>query len=299
MGHSVKLVLSIVKVNKSTYYYQIKNKVKVKNHNGGRPIPGYSYTKNGDKVLDNQIKMWLLQFIENEGFSYGYKKLTVALKRYKDIIINKKKVYRLCRELNILRPQRSVKSKHPKRIARNRSVKGSNQLWQVDVKYGYIAGEDRFFFVLSYIDVFDRSIVDYYMGLSCTANDAVDTLKRALWFRNLYDKDTKPVIRSDNGPQFISNWFQDSCAELHIEHERIPFKSPNMNAYIESYHSILESECFSLYEFRSYAEAYETVVNFVKFYNSRRIHGSINWLSPEEYYHGVLDNRIKAKEITA
>jgi transposase InsO family protein len=43
----------------------------------------------------------------------------------------------------------------------------------------------------------------------------------------------------------------------------------------------------------------ESVANFVKFYNSRRIHGSINWLSPEEYYHGILDNRIKVKEITA
>lgn len=129
-----------------------------------------------------------------------FRKLTIALKKYKGIIINKKKVYRLCKELNILRPQRSVKSKHPKKIAGNRTIKGFDQLWQVDVKYGYITGEDRFFFVLSCIDVFDRSIVDYYMGLSCTANDAADTLKKALWFRNLYYKDTKPVIRSDNGP---------------------------------------------------------------------------------------------------
>lgn len=152
---------------------------------------------------------------------------------------------------------------------------------------------------MSYIDVFDRNIVDYHMGLTCTAGDAVNTLKRALWLRNLYDKETTLVIRSDNGPQFISNTFEDACAEYKIEHERIPFKSPNMNAYIESYHSILEGECFSLYEFMSYAEAYETVTKFVKFYNSRRIHGSICYLSPEEYYRGVLNNTVKAIEITA
>jgi len=299
MGHQVKLVLSIVQVKKSTYYYQLKNKDKIKTYNGGRPIPGYSYTKNGDKISDSQIKIWLLQFIENEGFSYGYLKLTIALKKYKNLIINKKKVYRLCNELDILRPQRIIKPKHPKKIARNRTVTGSNQLWQVDIKYGYIAGEDRFFFVLSYIDVFDRSIVDYHMGLSCTADDAVNTLKRALWHRNLYDKDKNLIIRSDNGPQFISNTFQNACMEYKIEHERIPFKSPNMNAYIESYHSILERECFSVYEFRSYAEAYEEVARFVKFYNSRRIHGSIHWLSPEEYYQGVLNKTIKGIEITA
>jgi len=131
-------------------------------------------------------------------------------------------VYRLCKELNILRSQRIVKPKHPKRIARNRTVTGSNQLWQVDPKYGYIAGEDRFFFILSYIDVFDRSIIDYHMGLSCTANDAVNSLKRALQLRNIHDKEIKLVICSDNGPQFISNTFQDACAEYKVEHERIP-----------------------------------------------------------------------------
>jgi len=32
-------------------------------------------------VSDEQIKNWLLQFIENEGFAYGYIKLTAALKK--------------------------------------------------------------------------------------------------------------------------------------------------------------------------------------------------------------------------
>ena len=76
-----------------------------------------------------------------------------------------------------------------------------NQLWEVDIKYGYIAGEDRFLFVLTYIDVFDRETVDYHIGLHCEAADAVDTLKRALWKRKLYGQtEGLPVIRSDNGP---------------------------------------------------------------------------------------------------
>jgi putative transposase len=143
-------------------------------------------------------------------------------------------VYRLCKELDILQPQREIKPQHPKKIAKNRTITGSNQLWETDIKYGYIAGEDRFFFVLSFIDVFDRAIVDYYIGLTCSGQDAAETLKRALWRRNLYNKEQKPVIRSDNGPQFISNIFANTCGSLNIEHERIPFKTPNMNAHIES-----------------------------------------------------------------
>jgi putative transposase len=60
------------------------------------------------------------------------------------------------------------------------TVYGSNQLWEMDIKYGYIAGTDEFFFQLSVIDVFDRSIIDYHLGLSCTAQDACRVLKSAL-----------------------------------------------------------------------------------------------------------------------
>ncbi|WP_094545536.1 integrase core domain-containing protein [Petroclostridium xylanilyticum] len=84
-----------------------------------------------------------------------------------------------------------------------------------------------------------------------------------------------------------------------MEHERIPIKSPNYNAHIESYHSILEDECLSWYEFRNYCEAYEAVAHFVEFYNNRRIHGSIYGLSPTEYYEGVISNTVKALEIKA
>ncbi|MCL6634318.1 MAG: DDE-type integrase/transposase/recombinase [Peptococcaceae bacterium] len=114
----------------------------------------------------------------------------------------------------MLRPQRKIKTRHPRRLARNRVITGLNQLWETDLKYGYIAGENRFFFILSIIDVFDRSIVGYHIGLACEARDAVITLKNALLKHQLYEVEKKPVIRSDNGPQFISNLFEGTCVEF-------------------------------------------------------------------------------------
>jgi transposase InsO family protein len=59
----------------------------------------------------------------------------------------------------------------------------------------------------------------------------------------------------------------------------------------------LKDECLSRYEFRNYCEAYNAVVQFVEFYNNRRIHGSIYGLSPMEYYKGVISNTIKPLKI--
>ncbi|WP_081007286.1 DDE-type integrase/transposase/recombinase [Aneurinibacillus migulanus] len=116
------------------------------------------------------------------------------------------------------------------------------------------------------MDVYDRSIVAYHIGLRYEAKDVVRTLQQALFKRQLFDKEDKPVLRSDNGPQFISHAFKEACESFGITHERIPPSMPNMNAHIESFHRILEEDCLSRYKFESYKQAYETVVEFMTFY---------------------------------
>ena len=88
----------------------------------------------------------------------------------------------------------------------------------------------RFFFIQSVLDIYDRSVIDYHIGLFCTAKDAVASLKGALLRRQLYGRESRPVVRSDNGPQFVSGIFEEACQQLGLDHERIPYKIPNMNA---------------------------------------------------------------------
>ena len=115
--------------------------------------------------------------------------------------------------------------------------------------------------------------------------------------RQLFDKGNKPVIRSDNGPQFISHRFAEACEQFGITHERIPPKTPNKNAHIESFHAILESECYLRHEFDSYQQAYDVVIRFIYNYNHNRIHGSIYDMSPYEYMDAIAQGVVKPKEI--
>lgn len=228
MKHSIRSVLRILEIERSTYYAYIKNQNKKGNRtSNGRPIPGISYTKEGQPVSDAQICEWIMAELFGEAYAYGYRKLTKVLKKQYNLVINKKKVYRLCREMGVLRPQRIIKLKHPKRLANNRVINASNQLWEIDIKYGWIACEQRFFFFMGIIDVFDKSIISYHIGLTCEAKDLVQILQEALWKRQLFNVEEKPVIRTDNGPQFISILFEQACEKFNIIHERIPVKTPN------------------------------------------------------------------------
>lgn len=297
-GHPIKLVLRIPGVERSTYYAHMSRPKQQSEriHRSGRSVPGYSHTKDNKRISDEQICEWIMELLADEYTSvFGYRKLTKMLRRQHQLVINKKKVYRLCKKMNVLRPQRKLKIKHPKRLANNRIITGSNQLWETDIKYGWIEDEQRFFFLMSIIDVFDRAIVAYHHGLSCGAKDLVQITQEALMKRRLFDKANRPVIRSDNGPQFISHRFAEACKEFNIIHERIPPKTPNKNAHIESFHAILESECYQRYDFESYQQAYEIVSGFIYNYNSNRIHGSIYDMSPYEYMAAIHKGSVKPK----
>ncbi|AGE21363.1 MULTISPECIES: IS3 family transposase [Geobacillus] len=101
-GYPITKILEVLEINRSTYYYQQNGKVKEKTVGGGRPEPGYSLTTTGEKVSDEQIQEWLSELVMGEGFAYGYRKLTIQLRRDHQLVISKKKVYRLCKAMDLL-----------------------------------------------------------------------------------------------------------------------------------------------------------------------------------------------------
>ncbi|NFB15822.1 transposase family protein [Clostridium botulinum] len=50
------------------------------------------------------------------------------------------------------------------------------------------------------------------------------------------------ILRSDTSPQFTSVKFEQFCESNNIYHELIPTNSPNYNAHIKSFHTLLEKE---------------------------------------------------------
>jgi putative transposase len=308
-GYNAGLVLHSVGLASSTYYshkgrqskktlLEPDDKQEPLKGRAGRQILGYSYTYTGQKISDEQIKEFIMEEISGDGYPYGYKKLTTSMQEDYGLNINHKKVYRLCKELDVLLPQRKVNPKHPRKLAKRTEVTDSNQLWEMDLKYGYIAGIDRFFFVISIIDVYDRCIVGYHIGLNALALDALKTLRQAILLRGITDFD-KLILRTDNGPQFTAHAFQDGCVELPVNHTRIPNNTPNMNAHIESFHSILESDCLSRHEFQSYAEAYKCVSEFMDYYNNRRRHGSLKNKAPMVFYRSNIDRELRPAMMVA
>lgn len=266
-------------LSRSSWYFRSKLPEEDKSHqNSGRPVPGFSRNRDGTLVMDATVSFLLKAYRERPEYANGagYRKLTKMLRREHGVYINKKKIYRICRENDLLLEQRSNASRPARRIARNRVVTGPNQVWEFDLKYGYVEGERRFFFILAFIDVFFRRVVGVHVGLRCQAGNLRNTLARAILAEGI-TAENDLVIRSDNGPQMTSVELSRWLAQLEekLSHEFIPIRTPNKNAHIESFFSILELEFLSVTYFKSFKEAYERTHNFIRFYNQERLHGSI------------------------
>lgn len=74
--------------------------------------------------------------------------------------------------------------------------------------------------------------------------------------------------------------------EKKLTHEFIPPRSPDRNAYIEAFNSILETEVLKVQYFNNFEEVYISMVRFIEFYNNRRLHGSLKYLSPKMFIDG-------------
>lgn len=269
---------------RSSYYFK-PSEIDDRKNNPGRKPPGFTLNRDGTIVMDTTIEMLLKGYRGRVEYANaaGVRKLKHMLRRDHGIYVNEKKLYRICRGNRLLLSKRKKKGLAQRTLANNRRVDRPNQVWGFDIKYGYVDGERRFFFVLAFIDVFTRKVVGNYVGLSCKAGDLCFTLNQALEGEGVTGADPL-VIRSDNGPQMTSKEFSEWLSKLEkkLMHEFIPVQTPNKNAHIESFFSILEIEFLSVTYFATFSEAYEKTKIFIRFYNEKRIHGSIGYITPAE-----------------
>ena len=278
--YSAKKVLTFADLSRSTFYYKEKVEIKA---SPGRPIPGYSKNKNGTLTPDDWIVNQLKVYREDLNFQNGIgcRALHEYLELEYQMTVNHKKIYRLCKE-NKLLLSRKKKIKKIKNVANNIVVTRPNQLWQFDIKYGYIHGENRPFYFLAFVDVFTKRIVAYHIGISCQKEDLKLTLKMAL--NHLTESEVDGlIIRSDNGPQMSSNAFKAYVDSLDLAHEFTPIRCPNKNAYIESFFSIFEIEFLQVRYFKSLKEVHRQVFDWITWYNEKRLHASLKYNSPKMF----------------
>lgn len=99
----------------------------------------------------------------------------------------------------------------------------------------------------------------------------------------------RPVIQSDHGSCFIAREFAGTLAENNVGHSLIRPHTPTDNAHVERYHRTIGEKIdkrIEADEVRSLEAARPVIAAFIDDYNQRRLHSSLKYLRPVDYYRG-------------
>jgi transposase InsO family protein len=257
---------------RSSFYYKPSGSKR-----GPKPSTGTVKT-DGEIVSNENVVERIKSILSGEFVCYGYQKITIQLKQ-EEYIINHKKVYRLMDQHNLLLGK-VIRTKGRRQWVKHRKINAEKPMEYLclDIKYLWVHGEKRYYFLLTVLDVFTRKVLRWILKKSIRKIDVINLFREI----NL-EYDIKGVnVRNDNGSQFIANDVRQFLRAAEVNQEFTHVATPEENAYIEAYHSILETEVVQRFEFDGFYEAKLTIAAYVEFYNNRRIHGGIGFITPQQ-----------------
>ena len=223
--------------------------------------------------------------------SYGTRRVTAMIRR-SGFIINRKKIRRHMREMNLLH---SYRRRSMKSVPRPLVVSRPNIFWETDFTKVYINGEGWVYFT-AYLDLCSRKIKGYLTSRIARSDEMISALDSAVFsvFPNLNIRDLR--IRSDNGSQLTSKKYEDHLRTLGINHNTIHPNTPEEDAHIESYFGHFKEDYIYSRDFNNFDEFSDYMDMAVKDYNSVRPHSSLNYLAPEEFEEKItMDSVFKKK----
>lgn len=234
---------------------------------------------------------------------YGSIKITQELRR-RNVRVNRKTVARLMQMLGIrskvtrrFRPQ-TTDSDHANPVAPNTldqdfaSASAPNQVWGADITH--IRTEEGFLYLAGVMDLYSRRIVGWSMSDSMTTTLVEDAFNAAVASRMSSPRtDASPPSRaaegrllhhSDRGAQYTSGRYRRLLERHGVQASMSRIGNCYDNAVIESFWGKLKTEMVNHERFANRAQAHAAVFEYIEiFYNRRRLHAALGYLSPEAF----------------
>jgi len=268
--YPVRLMCKVLEVSPSGYYTWRK-----------RPV---SAREEANQVLIKEIES---VYNDSHG-TYGSPRVYQALKA-KGIPCSENRVARLMR-LRHLRSKRvrrykvTTKRNKARRAAPN-LLKGNftadqpNQKWLADISY--IPTGEGWLYLATVLDLYSRRVVGWAMAERMTSQLVQAALKMALLQR---EPEPGLIHHSDQSSQYTDDDYQALLASWKIQPSMNSTGAWYDNAPQESFYGTLKNELIHHHEYPTRGEAMTDIFTYIEtFYNQRRLHSSLGYLSPAAY----------------
>lgn len=266
--YPLKALLQLAGLPRSTFYYYL--------HQSQNPA---KY-----QMVKEQI---VIIFNENEK-RYGYRRITKELHN-NDICVNHKTVRKLMKQLGLVcqvRAKRKYSSYKgevgevaPNLLERHFKTNQPNRKWVTDVTEFKV--NDQKLYLSPILDLFNGEVVSYNLSRHPNFKQITDMLEGA--FQKLPDKVDNLILHSDQGWQYQMKSYQNLLKAKGITQSMSRKATCLDNAVAENFFGLLKTELFYLEKFDSIDQLEKAIVDYIDYYNNRRIKLKLNGLSPVQY----------------
>ena len=176
----------------------------------------------------------------------------------------------------------------PNHLDQNFAAEMPDKIWASDITY--VATQEGWLYIAVVMDLFSRKIVGLSMGDRLQTDLVTSALKQALQHRNVKGD---LMHHSDRGSQYTSNEFKALTNRHGIKLSMSAKGRCYDNAVVESFFHTLKTEHVNFCNYRIREEAQNSIFEYIEiFYNRKRLHSTIGYLSPEEF-ENHWSNRIE------
>lgn len=214
--------------------------------------------------------------------------------------ISESSVYRILKSYDLITSPAYVvlsaaeKFQHPTRRI--------HELWQTDFTYLHVKSWG-WYYLSTVLDDYSRYIIAWKLFTGMSADDVKELLDAAVAKTGVTNVAVRhrPRLLSDNGPCYISQALSMYLEENGIKHTRGRPFHPQTQGKIERYHRTLKN-VITLRNYYIPDELEYEIARFVEYYNHKRVHESLQNLTPADVYTGrgreILTARQRIKVVT-
>lgn len=245
----------------------------------------FYYAPRAETAENLVIMRWLDEQYFDTPF-YGVLRLT-ALLAAAGFVVNTKKVRRLMTLVGwrtlYQQPRTTIADKASYKypyLLKGLAVTHRNQVWEVDITYLPMA--KGFLYLYAVIDVYSRFVVGWGISNSMAAEWCSAITKEAIECHG------KPgIINSDQGSQFTSEAHVELLKTYEIKISMDGTGRAIDNIFIERFWRSIKYEDIYLKAYENGVTLYHGVSKYMQFYNTKRLHKSLEYKTPEALYYAA------------
>ena len=214
---------------------------------------------------------------------YGSRKITAEL--WKELVINRKAVQRHMREMGLsaITPGPNLSQRRQEHaifpyLLRDLTAAHPNHVWGIDITYIRLCG--GWLYLVAVLDWHSRYVVSWELDQTLELPFVLDAVERAL-------AQATPIIwNSDQGSHFTSPQYIDRLTQADVQISMDGKGRALDNIFTERLWRTVKYEEVYLHDYISPRDARQHLAHYFDFYNYRRLHQALDYLTPAQVYFG-------------